>query len=206
MPILDGYDACKSIIKHYKAIQKSRIEPIRTRDQKMQWLKDLQTVFNFYCKASPNNTETEQSKIILGYFKQLYSKVIYKALSNLKMPFIFAYSAFVDDKVRSQTNKCGFEGCFEAKLTKQILKSIVKDKISPFAEQVIENNLKDLHELSMMKSAMKGFELESSLPEKASENENESNLRKGLANRSINVNLEGLEESKQFENISAEKY
>ena len=96
---------------------------------------------------------------MLKYFKILYSKVIYKSLDKLQAPYIFAYSAFVDEQVNKQTKESGFDGCFDGKLTKHHLKMIIKENIRPFAEQVVHSNLENLQKIDLMMEIMDEVEL-----------------------------------------------
>jgi len=41
MPIMDGYEACTEIIKHYSEINNTLIQNVRQKEAKMTWLTDL---------------------------------------------------------------------------------------------------------------------------------------------------------------------
>ena len=46
----------------------------------------------------------------------MYQKLRYKSLKFLNRPFIFAYSAFINQKIIDETTKNGFDKCIEAPL------------------------------------------------------------------------------------------
>ena len=53
---------------------------------------------------------------MLQMFQRLYKRVSFRALDKLERPFIFAYSALVNDDVQKKTKECGFDDCIASKL------------------------------------------------------------------------------------------
>ena len=84
--------------------------------------------YSNYNQQGDNNSKNKLEKIIL----QTYQKVKYVALDGLKRPFIFAYSAFVNDETFKRTNECGFDGCLHSPLTIDVVKDLIGNYVEKF--------------------------------------------------------------------------
>ena len=60
----------------------------------------------------------------------MYFKVRYRSLKQLNRPFIFAYSAFVNQQIIEDTAKYGFDKCITAPLNQ----AKIEELIGEFAE------------------------------------------------------------------------
>jgi len=156
MPIMDGYEACSEIIKHYKRINGSRFEKQFTKEAKITWLNDLHKVFAAYSAA--DDASEAHKEVALQNFKKMYKKVVYNALDILDKPFIFAFSAMVDRKVNRFTKECGFDGCFES-LTSLLVQKIVKERVLEVADRLIDKNLKSLQKFNLMQKILKEVDI-----------------------------------------------
>lgn len=67
----------------------------------------------------------------------------YKILDERSRPFIFAFSALINDRVIAQINTAGFDGYVENKLTKVELEEIIQDYIDTYINIQIEQKLQD---------------------------------------------------------------
>ena len=86
-----------------------------------------------------------------------YSKVCFKTLDNLKKPFVFAYSAHVDDRVKANTKAAGFDGCLNSKLDPMALESVVKENIMPYCQGEIFSHMNDMDRQAAMREFMSNF-------------------------------------------------
>lgn len=58
----------------------------------------------------------KQSTTLRLTFSKILKKVTLRALSLRKVPFIFAYTALVNEDVIAQTQEAGFDDCFMSPL------------------------------------------------------------------------------------------
>ena len=58
-------------------------------------------------------------------------------MDSLSRPFIFAYSAHIDEAVIKKTNDAGFDGYIESRLSPDSLGKIIHDYIDIFVEKSI---------------------------------------------------------------------
>ena len=65
----------------------------------------------------------------------LFKLVKYRALDNLKRPFIFAYSAHVTQDILQKTKTAGFDLCVDSPISKAMCENLI-DK---YADKFIEN-------------------------------------------------------------------
>ena len=143
MPLLDGYEACQLILQHYQGLA-SRVDvQQQKRSMDVQWLLDINKIQTSYqvCKNSTSPKELQQAQQLLSLFQELYKKVSFRTLDRLDRPFIFAYSALVDNETISKTKDAGFDGCLETKLGPTELQQVINDHIDNFAQKVIDRNL-----------------------------------------------------------------
>ena len=75
-------------------------------------------------------------------FKLLYKKVKYRALTSLKEPFIYAYSAHVTNEIIANTQKYGFKGCMTSPLQVDDAKQVIKLYVDKFVENYIDDKFK----------------------------------------------------------------
>ena len=66
-------------------------------------------------------------------FNILYANNRYRALQIMKRPFIFAYSAFTNNKIKEETSKSGFDKLIDAPLNKLKVDEIIEKFIEPYA-------------------------------------------------------------------------
>ena len=65
-------------------------------------------------------------------------------MDNMPRPFIFAYSAQIDEAVIKLIEDAGFDGYIDSKLGPESLSKVVHDHISSFVEKIIDEKLEDL--------------------------------------------------------------
>ena len=70
---------------------------------------------------------------MLKIFNVLYANCRYEALVYLKRPFMFAYSAMVNNKVIEKAQQSGFEECIDAPLSKAKIENVINDYINMYA-------------------------------------------------------------------------
>ena len=63
----------------------------------------------------------------------MYQKVRFKSLKHLNRPFIFAYSAFVNQAVIEDTLKYGFDKCIEAPLNFTKIEQLFNDYLEHYS-------------------------------------------------------------------------
>jgi len=98
-------------LQHYAILNNfPKVKEYQAKQDK-EWLDYLEEVRRH--KADVENLKR--------FHKQLFKKVCFKAIDKLERPYIFAYSAFVDDAVKRETSATGFDDCLECKLTPEIL-------------------------------------------------------------------------------------
>ena len=71
--------------------------------------------------------------------EKVYLKVEYKPMSVLKRPFIFAYSAMVDENVMLQTKIAGFTDCYDSPLALSKVEQVIKLYIGNFSKKYISD-------------------------------------------------------------------
>ena len=69
-------------------------------------------------------------------FNILYASQRYRALQIMERPFIFAYSAFTNQKIKDETNINGFDKLIDAPLNKLKVDEIIEKYIEPYALQL----------------------------------------------------------------------
>jgi predicted house-cleaning noncanonical NTP pyrophosphatase (MazG superfamily) len=75
----------------------------------------------------------------------------------MKRPFIFAYSALVNDEITERTKKSGFDGCLD-KLNALEFQGTVKTYLDEFIIHIIDKNIKNYSILEIMKRVIKDFD------------------------------------------------
>ena len=138
MPIKDGYEACKLILAHYEMLNPAL--SIKDAQKDWNWLRDLKVVFNLHNLCQEAN---DKEKILVN-FKKLYQNACFKVMDNMPRPFIFAYSAQIDEAVIKLIEDAGFDGYIDSKLGPESLSKVVHDHISSFVEKIIDEKLEDL--------------------------------------------------------------
>jgi len=78
----------------------SRKSPSDNSQVDITWLTDLQMVFTAYLHSMETKINED---IMLKMFHRLYKRVSFRALDKLEHPFIFAYSALVNEDVKLKT-------------------------------------------------------------------------------------------------------
>lgn len=81
----------------------------------------------------------KQSNTFKNIFEKILNKLKYNALSLKKVPFIFAYTALVNDDIVNQTKEAGFDECFLSPLTNQKVELIVKEFIDKTCQKIIQD-------------------------------------------------------------------
>ena len=71
----------------------------------------------------------------------------------MRRPFIFAYSALVNDQVTERTKQCGFDGCLD-KLNALEFQETVVTYLKEFINHVIAKNIKNQSILEIMKNVL----------------------------------------------------
>mgnify|MGYP001017839840 CR=1 FL=1 len=71
--------------------------------------------------------------------EELFHKVKYWYLNNNKRPYLFAFSAFMDDGTRKQTIKAGFDGCLQTPLTLEMIQNLVSNSVDTIVTQFLIN-------------------------------------------------------------------
>lgn len=105
---------------------------------------------------------------MLQMFQRLYKRVSFRALDKLERPFIFAYSALVNDDVQKKTKECGFDDCIASKLGPDELQDVIHQQIDPFVEIVIDRTLKTLKKSDLMKQIIRKMDYAQSFGSKYS--------------------------------------
>ena len=62
-------------------------------------------------------------------------------MDSLKRPFIFAYSAHIDESIIKKIEEAGFDGYIESKLGPDSLTKIIHDYIETYVESIIDQML-----------------------------------------------------------------
>ena len=70
---------------------------------------------------------------MLKIFNSFYARQKYQALVYLKRPFMFAYSAMINNKVIEKAELSGFEECIDAPLTKDKIENAISDYLNMYA-------------------------------------------------------------------------
>jgi CheY-like chemotaxis protein len=112
MPIKNGFEACEMIQMFYLQIAKNPGTAEFQANLDLKWLSKLNELYHNMLSAS----ETDLFESLEKEYASLYSKVKYKALDKLDRPFIFAYSALINQAIQIQAENCGFDSCLESKL------------------------------------------------------------------------------------------
>lgn len=97
-----------------------------------------------------NNELAEQSQIFCKSIRRLrlqriinilYQKVKYWSLDSLRRPYIFAYSALINNQIRERTTEAGFDGCLSAPISVQDLQDLKKNYIDKYVNQFMQEQL-----------------------------------------------------------------
>lgn len=81
---------------------------------------------------------------MLKIFNVLYANQRYEALVYMKRPFMFAYSAMVNNKVIEKAQQSGFEECIDAPLNKIKIENVISDYINMYAYHLTRKMLSQL--------------------------------------------------------------
>lgn len=106
MPIMDGYTCCTNILKFFSMIDYDHTtyqEVLRTQAQAIESISDA-------LNQLQDIEEDEEEQ--LSKFVKTYDRLKYTGLDNRKRPFLFAYSALINDDVEKRIKKCGFDKIF----------------------------------------------------------------------------------------------
>ena len=107
----------------------------------MLWLQDLKKVWSANESSKlRGDTETQTLKL-LEIFKDMYTKVSLRVLDQLQRPFIFAYSAQVDQEIIQRTSQVGFDGCLETKLGVTELREVMDNYVSRLCSSTIDSSM-----------------------------------------------------------------
>ena len=81
----------------------------------------------------------------------------------LKRPFIFAYSAHIDESVIKKTEEAGFDGYIESKLGPESLAKIIHNYIETFVESIIDQKMMKHQRADKMKEIIRDIDLNQSI-------------------------------------------
>ena len=67
--------------------------------------------------------------------KLTYRKIKYWCLDDLKRPWIFAYSALINEGVRERTINAGFDGCLISPITVDVVQDCMTNFVDSYVSQ-----------------------------------------------------------------------
>lgn len=77
--------------------------------KQIEMIKIIQNSLNKMTNCNDQERNMQEQNFI-----QLYDQVKYQCLDMVNRPFIFAYSALIDNEVEMKIKKYGFDQCFNA--------------------------------------------------------------------------------------------
>lgn len=97
----------------------------------------------------------------------MYKNVRYKSLKNLRRPFMFAYSAFINQKIKDETSYHGFDKCIDAPLNQTKLEQIQYEYVDEYSYRLTKLMLEKLGPVPYLEEMLdfqkvKNFYLENS--------------------------------------------
>lgn len=81
-------------------------------------INDLKKLLDKYALLYRNQEKSGQNKINQLRFQKFisiaYNRLKYQCLTNIKYPYLFAYSANMTEKIRQDCIAIGFDGCLSS--------------------------------------------------------------------------------------------
>ena len=74
----------------------------------------------------------------------MFKNVRYKSLKNLRRPFMFAYSAFINQNIKDETSQHGFDKCIDAPLNQTKIEQILSEYVDDYSYHLTKIMLEKL--------------------------------------------------------------
>ena len=84
-------------------------------------------------------------------------------MDSLQRPFVFAYSAHIDQDIIKKIEEAGFDGYIESKLGPDSLTKIIHDYIETYVETIIDQKFESNQRVDTMKEIIHNIDLNQSI-------------------------------------------
>ena len=97
--------------------------------------------------------------------KATYQKIKYWCLNDLKRPYIFAYSALINEEIRLNTIEAGFDGCLISPITVESINDCMTNFIDKYVTQFMAEQLLSLSQSHLLEQLNNNKEKQNFLQE-----------------------------------------
>lgn len=74
----------------------------------------------------------------------------YWCLGDLKRPYIFAYSALINEETRQNTIEAGFDGCLISPITVECIKDLMTNFVDNYVNQFMSDRLLTISQFQIL--------------------------------------------------------